>query len=251
MWQRIGAFLLTSCAAACGNGANDDDPMPMGGSGGASGGTSGSGGKAEAGSGGKAEAGSGGKAEAGSGGKAGAGGSAGNTSGGSGGTTATAVRGAASVHIVAGAGCSLEEQYQDFPMLASGHPVTATDRTQAVTNGETAPDGHPATVLCSWLGTSIDVVITLGPAGDERDLFLRSPTAEGVMGTGSVGVTGPDFPEQYANRSSPCSFTPIEVDEASRSVWGEFACTSFATEDESDSCAVDTSYYFFENCTLP
>jgi hypothetical protein len=240
MWQRIGAFLLTSCVAACGNGDDDDDATPMGGFGGTSGGSS-SGGSP---SGGKAGAATGGAA-------AGTGGSAGSTTGGSGGNAAKAVRGAASVHIVAGPGCSLDEQHQDFPMLASGHPVTATDRTQAVTNGQVAPDGHPATVLCTWLGTSIDVVITLGPASDERDLFLRSPTAEGVKGSGSVGVTGPGFPEQYANRSSPCSFTPIEVDEGSRSVWGEFACTSFATEDESDSCAVDTSYYFFENCTLP
>lgn len=193
-----------------------------------------------------------GSGAAGSGGSAGSGaaGSSAGTAGGSG----APVRGAVSLNIVGGSGCSLDPQYQDFPEVSSGHPVTATSKGDAATDGEDTPDGQPAQIVCEWLGTTaphtISARITLGPPGPtDRSIFLGSPTVVGVPENDGIGINVPDLPEQYGSFSEPCTVTPIEVDEATRSVWGEFSCPSIGPEEGDDSCEVGPSYFFFENCT--
>lgn len=157
-----------------------------------------------------------------------------------------------SIHVLAGTGCSLGDQFQDFPQLPSGHPVTGTQKIQGV---ETGTDGQPTKVLCTWMGTqapfSIDAVITIGPAGAQRFVNLGSPQVQGQSAVGGLVLQAPDLPANYGTTAgNPCTYTPIAVDAATRSVWGEFSCNALSALDGSgDRCGVGPSYYFFENCT--
>ena len=186
----------------------------------------------------------------------GAGGSAGGT-GGSGGTGggSTAVRGAVSLHILSPQGCSLPDQFQDFPELSSGHPVTDTAK-QGVENGSVTESGEPVTVLCSWLGTAppnrVSALIRIGAAGNDSSINIGAPVVQGETRSGSILLSSRDLPGGYgSDPSDPCMFTPIELDTATRSVWARFTCGIFDAQDSTDVCAVGPSYFFFENCTPP
>jgi len=240
---------LAGCSDDADDGANTGATAGSSAAGGTAGSTSSGGNAGTGGAGGSAGTGAG---------TGGSGGSAGSGAAGSGAGTAgdsgSAVRGAVSLNIVGGSGCSLSPQYQDFPALASGHPVTATSKAEAATHGEDTPDGQPAQVVCEWIGSAapytISARITLGPAGPtDRSVFLGSPTVVGVPANDGIGINVPDLPAQYGSFSEPCTVTPIEVDETTRSVWGEFSCPSIGPEEGDDSCEVGPSYFFFENCT--
>ena len=124
-------FMVRAITACSDNGSEGDD---TGGAAGMAGTSAGTGGSA-AGAGGSTSKGgstSGGSTSGGS--TSGNGGSGGGTDGGtagtsgSGGGSGTPVRGAFSLNILAPDGCSLTPQYQDFPEVDSGHPVTDTDK---------------------------------------------------------------------------------------------------------------------------
>jgi hypothetical protein len=68
---------------------------------------------------------------------------------------------------------------------------------------------------------------------------------------GGLVMSGPPLPEGYGAPVDSCTHTPIEVDPATRSVWGEFRCPTIDNEDNTSVCEVGASYYFFENCEPP
>jgi hypothetical protein len=106
-------------------------------------------------------------------------------------------------------------------------------------------------VTCEWLGTAapytIGAGITLGPAGDRKFLNFQSRTEPTTAG---FRIGDSDWPNEYGGQ---CSFKPIDVDETTRSVWGEFTCAALSAVEaaEPSPCAIGPSYYFFENCTAP
>lgn len=192
----------------------------------------------------------------GEGGAGGATGGAGGATAGAGGGTGAVTRGAASFHIVSGPGCSLPDQFQDFPVLASGHPVTDTQKIQSVESGGTTADGQPVSLLCNWLGFqapyTFDSVLKIGPAGNERWFNIGASIQPGQEVQGGIVLIAPELPQQYgSDPTDPCVYTVISVDEATRSVWGRLHCGIFAPNDGSDSCTLGDSYFFFENCVVP
>jgi hypothetical protein len=249
MKAALGAVILVVALTACSdNGSDGDDTGGSGstagtsaGTGGATAGTGGSSGGSTS----KGGSTSGGGSTS-SGGSTSGGGSSGGTAGSSGGS-ASVVRGAVSLNILAPAGCSLTEQYQDFPKVASGHPVTATEKGAGIADGEMTED-FPADVLCEWLGFEIDAVIRLGPAGNQRLINIGSSLVVGESAQNGVVLNSVELPAQYGG---DCMVTPIEVDMATRSVWSSFTCETFDTFDDTDHCAIGPSYLFFENCTAP
>lgn len=229
--RRAGALLLAALAlGACGD---DGASEPAG-----TGGNLGTGGDStDAGGTGGASSGTGGDAS------------------GTGGGTAARVRGAASFHVLTGTGCSLDEQYQDFPTLDAGHPVTATEKLQAVEDGSTTTAGEPIDVLCSWADTepwdSFDAVIKIGPAGDQRFANIGAAIRPGEEVLGGIAFQNPEWARTYGSSpDDPCRYTVIEADAITRSIWGSIECGIFGPNDGSDQCALGPSYFFFENCTL-
>jgi hypothetical protein len=199
-----------------------------------------------------------GGADAGNIGSGGTGGTGGTGGGGTGGTPevgSETVRGAVSVHILKKAGCSLSEQFQDFPPVASGHPVSDIAKT-TVEDGGTTADGQPVAVICDWLGSqapySFTAVMTIGPDGARRRISLGAAIHPKESVSDGVGLATPDWSAQYgSNAGTPCVYKTIAVDEATRSVWGSFTCPDFSPRDGSDSCSTGESYFAFEHCTLP
>lgn len=237
MWQALGIFvslLLVAC----------DSESPDNGEGGASG-TAGSGGN----QGGDAAAGSSGSKQGGSGGKAGtgAGGSSAGSSGGGAAGSDPGTRGAVSLNLLAPAGCSLTPHYEEFPSMASGHAVTATEKGPGIQHGDQS-DGGPAVVFCRRIGANapykIAASITTGQGGTRRVVSFNTPTMVGVATAGSVVVQLP----VDQNYMGECMFTPIEVGDTAHSIWGGFSCDSFVPFQGDDPCALGESYFFFENC---
>jgi hypothetical protein len=246
------AIIFITFASACGDGSDSDD-------GGAS--QSGAGGTTSAGTGGGGTSGSAGTSPsaggssgagaAGRGGSSGSGGSSGNGGGGK-----NAVRGAVSLDLRAPSGCSIAAGSRDFPVITGGHPVTATAKTAAVEDGGTTPDGKAADVSCRFFSASAStgfdasIAIGVGPSEVLVNLSASALTA-GATTTGGIILDDPALPNQLGAPVRTCMHTPIEVDDATGSVWGSFTCPVFQTNDESDVCELGTSYYFFENCTKP
>ena len=56
------------------------------------------------------------------------------------------------------------------------------------------------------------------------------------------------LPLGYGAISQPCTFTIIELDASTRSVWGSVSCSAWDNLDEAGTCALGPSYFFFENC---
>jgi hypothetical protein len=209
----------------------------------------------------------------GSGGGAAAGmsGGAGNANGGTGGATsgtggggvagaagsASVTKGAVSLHIQGAPGCSLSDQYLDWPALPSGHPVTATEKGQALENGTTTPDGQPVKVICRWLAPqaphTFQTQVQTGPAGTPRLVDLGAKIEPGKDVQGGVSLSSPALPlEGYASPATdPCVYNVISTDEATRSVWGRLHCGTVVSADGTDTCSLGDSYFFFENCTVP
>lgn len=193
-------------------------------------------------------------ANAGSGGASGAGGAGGKAAGGSGGLSSSAVRGAVSINVLAPTECSVPAQYVDFPKLAAGHPIGAVDKSMVLEHGGTTPEGQAVTITCTWLDAAsppgFDAVLTIGAGAARRRVNLGAASlVAGQASTGGLVVPSSELAEQYGAPLSTCIHTPIEVDLATRSVWGLVTCPEFETTDGSSVCEVGPSYYYFENCT--
>lgn len=239
MRRAVFGLAVVSLVVACSGDGSSDGPSSGGSSSsGASGGQSG----------GTGAGGSGGDPSSGGGGPQGIGGSTGgNTTGGG------ELRGAASLHVLSPSDCSLPEHYQDFPELSSGRPVTETAKVQGVVDGGTTPGGEPASVVCTWRPANgvvfVSAVLRIGPAGSDRFVSMGSVMVPGEAYESSITFAGPDLPDQYGGGGT-CEYTAFEVDDETRSVWGTLSCEELTSLDDTDTCALGPSYFFFENCDL-
>jgi hypothetical protein len=203
--------------------------------------------------GGSAAGGQGGTGKGGGGGASSAGGGASGSSGaGAGGTDNAAVlRGALSVNILASPECALEAGYYDFPQVPNGHPVTATEKVQSLTDGMVAGGTEVTSVTCEWLGFSPPYTIggglSQGPAGSMQYAGFQAKSVP-TMGGFSLGKS--DWEHDHGGQ---CDFQLIEIDETTRSVWGEFTCDEITAVEapEPKPCSVGPSYFYFENCIVP
>ena len=171
------------------------------------------------------------------------------------GTNGSTVRGGFSVNIQTGNGCALSSQYQDFPIVSNGHPVGATQKSASVADMDGANDGSLASVVCSWFSDvspyMIGAGITLGPAGNTRQVSMNSRLVMGSSSVGGMSFSGKALPEADGYQA-PCNFSIIQLDEASRSVWGSFECDALKNFSQAATgCTVGPSYFFFQNCTKP
>jgi hypothetical protein len=242
MNTRVILIALSLVSSGCGG----DDPNSQAAGGAPSGG--GAGGMATGGSSGGGAGGASGGASGGGAGSAGAGGAAGSASG--------VTRGAISLHILSGPGCSLSDQFLDWPTPASGHPVTDSAKVQALENGTTTPDGQPVKVICRWLAPQaphmFQTLTQTGPAGIPRLVDVGARIEPGKDVQGGVSVASPDLPQGYASSATdPCIYNVISTDDATRSVWGRVHCGTLVSADGNDTCSLGDSYFFFENCTVP
>jgi hypothetical protein len=156
-----------------------------------------------------------------------------------------------SVNITAPAGCAATAQTLDFPIVASGHPVTATEKTAGIVDQQMDSGGDTAHVYCSWFSEtapySIDAGIMTRPGGDRRTISMNSELTEGMSQVGGIGFQTKDL-----DYGGVCNFSVIKLDPTTRSVWGSFTCDSLKQASTTPTpCAVSTSYFYFENCTKP
>lgn len=209
-------------------------------------------------SGGDGNGGSGGDVNGGSGGASGgsssmAGNTSGGTSGAGGGATAS---GAISLNFTTTGSCQEQAQFLDLPAAASGHPVTEASKAGMVENGAMSEDGLPVRVLCRWLSKqsphSFSAVVEVG-TGNARQIANIGATGlvEGAEGMGSVILEAPMLSEPYSSPTSGCVYSVIEIDPASRNLWGKLTCSSVEAEASGDTCSLDASYFAFENCEAP
>jgi len=191
--------------------------------------------------------GSGGSGASSMGGKVGSGGATG-----SGGTTGAA-RGAVSMHIIATPGCSLMDQYQDFPIVPGGRPVTAAGVVKMSEHGTVDASG-PVAVVCKLLGTvapfTLTALVGIGEFDAERRVSFTSPLPPGQASIGSLLTFGPDLPEDYgAGEPALCTFTATEVDPLIGKASGLFVCGTLEGRTSLEKCKVGESYFAFENCS--
>ena len=246
-------LVLTACGEGSGDGASDGGSSGAGGTTQQGGGSGTSSGGNQAGSGTMAGSPSaGGSPSTGgspnTGGSLSTGGSSGSAQGGSGGAASGQVRGGASINVLAPGGCSLSARYEDFPSVAGGHPVTATDKSAGVAAGDQDADGVAADVSCALLGKSPYTVggsIKLGGGAQQRLLSFQSK----LDPAGSTGSLVLELPGGVSYHGV-CSFSPVNVDASFQNVWGTVSC-EMLTGDAQDVCALGPSYFFFENCAVP
>jgi hypothetical protein len=237
MYRKLGALVLCMTVSACSSSGSSD-----GNNGGASGTATNGGGSGGASTGGTASV-----AGSHAGGTSGAGTSAG------GGANGSTVRGAVSLNIQAAAGCELSAQTLDFPVVTSGHPVTATDQSGDIADQQVdSASGYAANVHCIWFNQNspykIDAGVTLGRLG-ERLVALGPTFAAGSTNSGTLVMSTPDLPDPAYQ--GDCTYSVIKVDPVTRSVWGSFTCASLDASSSPTGCTVGTSYFSFENCTTP
>ena len=170
------------------------------------------------------------------------------------------------MHIVPGQGCSLPDQWVDFPVVDGGHPVTANQTVKTIGDGATEPvlnssgmsiDATVSHLSCRWGGRSPDfdfqVGFRFGPAGREGTLSMGAGITVGQSQTLGFVLKGQDWRSTY---SGQCTFTVHEVIDATRSVRGEVSCPLLEVADmpatqNQEICTLSNGYYAFENCTLP
>jgi hypothetical protein len=188
----------------------------------------------------------------GSGGDQSIGGSGGSAGTGAGGGDPTALRGAIAIDILSPDGCSLGEQFQDFPELGSGRPVTASDKVQLLEDQGADSD---QSVACTWqtlpIGDYVSATILLGASGSESRLVSWGALlADGQVNTFNLVLESPPgVPTQYA--ANTCTGSVIELDSTTRSAWVSFSCDPLTDAESTDLCAVGPSYFALENCALP
>ncbi|HVU02869.1 MAG TPA: hypothetical protein VHE30_14010, partial [Polyangiaceae bacterium] len=187
----------------------------------------------------------------------GTGGASGSSAGGTAGTGTDAggppTRGAISLHVAPGTGCSLANTFEDFPKLASGHPVSATAKGEAVVDGGTTDEG-PVSVRCDWWGDPtpmFDAVLKIGTAGAQRFVNLGASMDPNKTIDGGLVFSDDALPASYGSTAEgPCHYDVISMDATTRSVWGSVRCDTFSTSDGSDTCILAYSYFYFENCKI-
>lgn len=179
-----------------------------------------------------------------------AGSTSGGTSGAGGGAT---VSGAISLNFTTMGSCQEQAQFFDLPSAASGHPVSEASKAGMVENGGMSEDGLPVRVLCRWLSKqsphSFSAVVEVGTGN--KSLFANigaTGLVEGADGMGSVILEAPMLSEPYSSPNLGCAYSVIEIDPASRSIWGRFTCSSVEAEASGDKCSIDASFFAFENC---
>jgi hypothetical protein len=179
---------------------------------------------------------------------------AGGSTSGSGGATGASnrPRGAVSLAITTPSGCPLTEQFFDLPQAASGRPVTNTERTAWLADGESTAEGDPVHVSCSFVADLgppflVGVEIRLGQGAHfSLDGFIE-PGAESKDFL-SVSMAGPEFGDTYTGVGGSCVFSAIEGDPVARSFWGKLTCTAVQGVKTPGTCALGASFMAFENC---
>ena len=170
------------------------------------------------------------------------------------------------MHITPGQGCSLGDQWVDFPVVDGGHPVTATQTVETIADRATEPvlnssgmtiDATVSQLSCRWGGRNPDfdfqVGFRFGPANREGTLSMGAGITVGQSQTLGFVLRGQDWQSSY---SGQCTFTEHEVIDATRSVRGEVSCpvldvlTDMPTTQNHEVCILN-GYYAFENCTPP
>jgi hypothetical protein len=158
------------------------------------------------------------------------------------------LRGAVSLNIL-GEGCSLSDQFLDFPRISDGHPVTATEFRELVADGGAADGDGIASVSCAWRTRSMSGGISIDTGVDSKFVSLGSTIVLGETSTGGISIDSSSLPDAYGSSpDDPCVYSPIEVDEATNTIWGEFSCGILVNFDGDDSCELGPSYFYFENC---
>jgi hypothetical protein len=158
-------------------------------------------------------------------------------------------RGAVSFFFPATPGCPLAEQWLDFPPVPDGHPVTGTEKRVSVEDGLADEEGVQISRLtCTWRPTFAAVGFGYGRSTDEAFVSISPDKVLDPVEKG-IALRGAGWDNQYGGL---CTFTAIEVDEETRSIWGRVSCEGLETtgEDQSETCVLSEGHYFFENCTL-
>lgn len=157
--------------------------------------------------------------------------------------------GAVSFFFPATQGCALAEQWLDFPPVAGGHPVTATEKVANIEDGAADEEGFGISRLtCYWRSTFAGVGFTFGRAGNQG---IVSITPDKVLTPHEKGlvVTGPDWED--VSYGGLCVFTNFEVDETTRSIWGSVTCSTLGiVGEDTEPCVLADGYYWFENCVV-
>jgi len=227
-------FTLGSLLTACGS----SDHSGAGGGGSSAAGSSG--------------AGTSGASSGGSSGTAGSGTAGSGTAGGSGG--GNTVRGAISVNVQTGSGCAVSTQTQDYPAVSAGHPVNATAKGDGIANQQLDASGVPAMVHCTWFSDAapymIDAGVGVSQGGSRRTASLAVSLTNGSTATGQMSFDSKDLPSADGYTAT-CTFSVIQLDPTTRSVWGSFSCDSLSDFTNPTGCTVAPSYFFFDNCKKP
>jgi len=149
---------------------------------------------------------------------------------------------------LAPAGCSLTPHYEELPLTAMGHAVTASEKGPGIEDGGKQSDGSPATVACQWIGNSppflIQAALRAGAGKAARVLSFGVTIDAGMSVQGNAIVALPDDKQFMGN----CTYNAIEVNNTARSIWGSLTCDSFVPFEGENPCALGPSYFFFENC---
>jgi hypothetical protein len=150
--------------------------------------------------------------------------------------------------VLAPAGCSLSAGYEELPLTASGHAVTATDKGPGIEHGGLQSDGSPAKVGCRRIGANppyrMNVAIETGVGKASRLINITTGTTVGTSEPAGIVASLPGGLQFMGS----CMVTPIEVDPTAHAVWAAFSCDTFVPFDGTDTCALGPSYLFVENC---
>lgn len=162
------------------------------------------------------------------------------------------LRGAVSLNVLAPPTCSLPAQYFDLPEIGGGHPVTSTTKGQTLEHGGMTAKGELVSIECVWQeltdGVYLDATIEL-PIGDSPTSigFGSRRLAVGEAAEGGFLASSPTL-GYYGARTNSCTLTAIDIDHASRSIWGEIRCPTLGSLEDDSVCELAPSYFFFENC---
>ncbi len=165
------------------------------------------------------------------------------------------LRGAISINLQSGNGCALTAQTQDYPTVSSGHPVTAAIKGVGIGDKEPDSNGVPASVGCAWYTDSppyqIQAAVSVSQGGSHRTAGISSRVTSGSTSTGTMTFVSKELPSADGYESASCTFSVIQLDPATRSVWGSFTCDSLTDYTNPTGCTVAPSYFFFDNCKKP
>jgi hypothetical protein len=164
-------------------------------------------------------------------------------------------RGAFSLHVVPKGDCSVGDTWIDFPKVAGGHPVTATEHPALAEDLTRDAEGFAIKMQCEWTVTEDPYTALIG-------ISSISDTSNGVFVsmTAVLSDTGPqqsrllvrrnDQETQYAAVASgeQCDVTLLDVDMDAQTVWASLTCTSLKDREETEECAATEGYFYFENC---